>query len=518
MSRRRKNLIIIGVALAAAMLISVIHHYQLRAAVNAYITELKARGEPTDLAQVIPPPVSPEQNGTEIFRKAAALLDADKTFLDTNSIHAMDMVAPGKAMICSQQPIVLQTYSTNSWEALTSAVGQNKEALELLRQIIERPALDFQIHYERGFGEGFEFTNLNLVQLKKSAKCLSAAAICDLHRGDVVSAVRNARAMLALAKAMQNQRLVISELVRIAIAQMAVSLNWEILQADGVTDGQLSELQNAWAGLDFIQGNKDALAMERVNGEITLAKWRSSNAELKKYFELGRRARENMGVPDEEKSALAKAKTTAKIFMWRYWWSYPDELSCLKGFKALAETARFVETNGPFQAALQNQEARLDALGISKMNGELESMLFSDKTDFHSMLSESIVTLGHSFRKVMMAESAKRVVITAIALKRFQLKHGSFPEKLSELTPEFLAAVPLDAVDGQPLRYRRNANGTFLLYSVGEDGKDDGGDPRRPGYSESSSQSFYWRYGRDWVWPQPATAEEVKSFYEHPPK
>ena len=43
--------------------------------------------------------------------------------------------------------------------------------------------------------------------------------------------------------------------------------------------------------------------------------------------------------------------------------------------------------------------------------------------------------------------------------------------------PEFVPKVPLDPVDGQPLRYRRNADGTFLLYSVGENGKDDGGNP-----------------------------------------
>ena len=38
-------------------------------------------------------------------------------------------------------------------------------------------------------------------------------------------------------------------------------------------------------------------------------------------------------------------------------------------------------------------------------------------------------------------------------------------------------------MDGQPLRYRRNADGTFLLYSIGENGKDDGGNPSGNGPS-----------------------------------
>ena len=40
------------------------------------------------------------------------------------------------------------------------------------------------------------------------------------------------------------------------------------------------------------------------------------------------------------------------------------------------------------------------------------------------------------------------MTIAAIALKRFQLKHGSHPAQLSELVPEFLTSVPLDPVDG----------------------------------------------------------------------
>ncbi len=512
MSCRRKIVLILGIALVVAMLIPVIRHYQLRAAVNAYIAELKARGEPMELVEVIPPRVPPEQDGTEIFRKAATLLDTDITFLDTNSIHAMDMAAPGKAVICPQQSVVLQTYSTNSWEALKAAVDQNKEALELLHQIIKRPALDFGIHYERGFGNGFEFTNLNLVQLKKSAKYLSAAAICDLHRGDVASAVANERIMLALVNAMQSQRLVISELVRIAIAQMAVSLNWEVLQANGLTDGQLSELQTAWSGLNFIQGDKDALAMERVNGEITLANWRSSSEELEKYFDLGKKARENMGLPAEEQSLLATAKRTANIFMWRYWWSYPDELRGLRGHEALMETLRYAEINGAFMVAFQQQRTRLDALGITKLPNGFESV-FSNQMDFHSMLSESITTLGFAFHKVMTTELAKRIVVTAIALKRFELKYANFPEKLSDLTPEFLSSIPLDPVDGRPLRYRRKADGTFVLYSVGENGRDDGGDSSPDQGVESPS--FQWQnpHALDWVWPQPASAEEIQAYY-----
>lgn len=101
-------------------------------------------------------------------------------------------------------------------------------------------------------------------------------------------------------------------------------------------------------------------------------------------------------------------------------------------------------------------------------------------------------------------------MITAIALKCYELGHRQLPATLNELTPDFLKSIPKDYMDGQPLRYRLNAGGTFLLYSVGEDGKDDGGDPRPP----ADSNSRAWQFGRDWVWPQPATTEEITEFYK----
>jgi hypothetical protein len=40
--------------------------------------------------------------------------------------------------------------------------------------------------------------------------------------------------------------------------------------------------------------------------------------------------------------------------------------------------------------------------------------------------------------------------------------------------PDLLRAVPTDPFDGRPLRYRRDPEGA-VVYSVGPDGKDNGG-------------------------------------------
>ena len=52
----------------------------------------------------------------------------------------------------------------------------------------------------------------------------------------------------------------------------------------------------------------------------------------------------------------------------------------------------------------------------------------------------------------------------------------------------------------QPLRYRLNPDGTFALYSVGENLRDDGGDSVSESANDNRQAPSPWN-GKDWVWP-----------------
>jgi hypothetical protein len=67
-----------------------------------------------------------------------------------------------------------------------------------------------------------------------------------------------------------------------------------------------------------------------------------------------------------------------------------------------------------------------------------------------------------------------RCLKTVLAVERFRLARGTWPDKLEDLTPKWLKKVPLDPYDGKPLRYVRVADGV-IVYSVGPDGTDNGG-------------------------------------------
>ncbi len=62
----------------------------------------------------------------------------------------------------------------------------------------------------------------------------------------------------------------------------------------------------------------------------------------------------------------------------------------------------------------------------------------------------------------------------AFALAAYKLDHGRYPEALAALAPKYLPTVPGDLFSGKELVYRPAAGG-YVLYSVGPNGKDDGG-------------------------------------------
>lgn len=61
-----------------------------------------------------------------------------------------------------------------------------------------------------------------------------------------------------------------------------------------------------------------------------------------------------------------------------------------------------------------------------------------------------------------------------LALRAYRADHGTWPQSLNELAPEYVDAVPLDPYSRRPFIYRIDES-NFVLYSVGHGGEDDGG-------------------------------------------
>ena len=114
----------------------------------------------------------------------------------------------------------------------------------------------------------------------------------------------------------------------------------------------------------------------------------------------------------------------------------------------------------------------------------------------HRLLTQILLpALGRVIQKSAAAQTAVDQAAIACALERYRMANGRFPEKLAALTPQVIAALPNDALTGEPYKYRLKDDGRFVLYSVGWNEKDDGGTPGKTLFDDREG---------DWVWEYPA--------------
>lgn len=499
------------VLVAASLMITM--QVQPASEVETYKKYLRDRGEKLELSELVPPPVAAEDNSAAAVEEAFGRFNPSTTKMP----NVMRMVAPGQALVGWRQPDSRGYDFTNSWDEFAAEVEADHPAIELLHQVLARPKLDFQLDYNNDAS-----LLSHLTPMQRAAQILDAAGVLDLHQGQIGAAATNILTLLALVHKDVRDEFFVSHLARITMTSIALPLTWELLQATNRPEWQLAAVQNGWQQLDFLGDAERAFEMYRASSAVTIQKSNRTHEGFKETFGdplLGSGGSSSSGSywSDILEGLTAGPRMAFAESMWRSSWSYSAELNMLKNNQVILEALRTMQTNQSqfYKADYDAMAARLSALSLPNSGAEFFCALRIP--DFRDYFEDE--GLARVVRKTLQVETARRVVVTAIALKRFQLEHGQWPEALSDLVPGFLPSVPIDPYDGKPLKFHPNADGTFLLYSVGEDGVDDGGDPTSTTAAGGSS-SLSWQNpkARDWVWPQPASPAEVQSFYEHPPK
>jgi hypothetical protein len=83
------------------------------------------------------------------------------------------------------------------------------------------------------------------------------------------------------------------------------------------------------------------------------------------------------------------------------------------------------------------------------------------------------------------------LIKVALVLDQYHTDHGAYPASLVELTPKYVSTIPRDIFSEADLHYRRNGHG-YLLYSVGPNGKDDGGRTIFDSGRDATGRLEYW--------------------------
>jgi type II secretory pathway pseudopilin PulG len=86
------------------------------------------------------------------------------------------------------------------------------------------------------------------------------------------------------------------------------------------------------------------------------------------------------------------------------------------------------------------------------------------------------------------------LLLITLALHAFKLEHGHYPAALTEMTPAYVKQLPDDPFAAKGTFQYHNQGESYTLYSIGPDGKDDGGtaidDPKQANSSNPNSRYF----------------------------
>ena len=246
-------------------------------------------------------------------------------------------------------------------------------------------------------------------------------------------------AILGVAKTLEAEPVSISQLVRISVFQMAIETMEERFNAGALNDLELANFKTAINKQTEFPAIAHALIGERA---VTIPNFRLSFSQIKEF--------------------MGRTQPSPNLF------------SAM--FKAL-EFSGFFERDLRCYLTAMNTNIMLAGLPPPRnleLTNTVQEMASYARKHWYFLTALGLPAL----QKLAIREDTQfaylRLATTAIAIEQYRLARGRLPENLTNLTPEFISAIPNDPFDGQPLRYHRLGMG-YVVYSIGNDGHDDGG-------------------------------------------
>ena len=504
--------LLVGAAAVVAVSLGFLIEERVRGvvALGRWQAEMRAKGEKLTIAEIVPP--APTNMGCLILTpEGAASRWAVNSSSSSVSPPAMWYVAPGKAQVGWQAGSWMSgRANANNWANAAVSLQQAMPAIENLRADLTNHVFVVRFDYDQGFPMPLP----HVPRYEKAGVLLKTATQLALRQQRLDLATENLVALAALADFSEGEGMAINEIVLHAIADPGVRALWEALQADGWSDAQLAAIHAAWQKPDFMRGIARAFEVERATSSLIFDRDRYS---LRQIFEIvpeiecgppGNAASPGLigwvrGVLRSLVDLGAKPRYLVWLGVWRVSWMEQDQLRHQRLLQQAIDRMRRAASEKRFrtepQPVDQGTPSSRDALSYAAVGWRRARYC----------ISMCLLPLfERSPDKAALAEAQRDIAITALAIKRYQLRHGGLPDRLEALVPEFLPTVPRDWFADAPLQYRTQPDGSFLLYSVGPDGEDNGGDARpADGYVKLTFAG-----GCDLVWPQSATAAEIAAF------
>ena len=431
--------------------------------VEAKLTEIRRQGYPATLVELNNwySQVPKDENAAEVYQRAFASFDNWNTNkftvlrpnsparqwgrAQTNTLPALVPVTVSKRELLpffgqEKLPAHAAALSNDMRTLVAEYLADNSEPLELLHQATTIPACRFPLDLTKGFETPLPHLN----SLRQSARLLALEAVLHSEIGDGRKAAAAIRAGYGVARSLDREPSVISQLVRDACLSIVTRGLERTLNRTTLPDEALEQLtgivHEAETSLSMARGMHGESCFITGVAQIPLHKWPAFlDAELAGRWKP-------FIIP-----IVAAYRMAGLMDI--------DHLNCLRIMN---------QYNDAWQAPLP---ARLKA-------GQSYDASMNTLPHYFLLSRMVLPGLANAIQKDAMTVTRLRTVQAALVVERYRLANNKLPDNLSGCLPTSVPVNFTDPLDGQPLRYKKLAKG-FIVYSVGKDCTDDGGDENK---------------------------------------
>jgi len=405
----------------------VLFRLSLKSKLRAKLDAISAAGYPVTGAELDDWYAIPEsaENAADYIIEAFShyhKLDAGEEFELTPVVGSAEL--PARTELLTEETKAL----------VTEYLADNEQTLELLH----KGAAIEHSRYPVDLSKGFAALLPDLSNIRTGAKLLQLEAALHADNGKPELAARSITSTFGLARSLSKEPILVSQLVRIACQALAVSALEHTINKTEFTDEQLVNLSRTLANAEDLSGMTRAFVGERCVG---VSIFKAPASQIVPLFGGSSR-------PGMFSIALYKFAGLADR----------DAIMYVDLMEGYIEAA---------QLPPHKRKSASDAV-VAKI-GTIPKI--------HILLRMIMPALGRVTTIDIRIIAQLRTARVGLAIQRYRLATGSFPDALSELVPAYLEAVPKDPFDNKELRYKKLETG-FVVYSIGEDGTDDGGKER----------------------------------------
>ena len=502
----RRILIGVAILITAIAFLHVEENWRGNRRWNNYRKELEARGAQLEFAAFLPKPIPDEQNFaatpmlTKWFQKQGGQRVEDRLndnhekasgmvrTKQTETRQLVDLVAWEMAFVAIKNGNTNPSTRFGSGKldlesrrkaapAVLEALKDDEAIFEELRQASKRRFSQYAIKVDP---ENPWSTQLpHLAAMKAICHRLMLKACAELAAGQKDDAFADVQLMFRIADSFKEEPFLISWLVHLACFNIALHPVWEGLVEHQWTDAQLQQLQAQLGTYDFAAEIRKPLQGERALGLTGIAAIANGKYDLMDFMQKGDRN---------------EAARLANRLVPRGWYSLEQYNYC-RLHQIQSDGTIDVEGKRVWPARVKEKSRELEReFGGGRLGRPLGAFVHH-----HIFASLLLPALDKITMKGALAQTTCDEAVIACALERYRRSKGTFPDKLQALTPEYIREMPHDMITGEPLKYERT-NDSFILYSVGWNERDDGGQTQTT--TNETSRRVTEDEG-DWVWRYP---------------